>query len=1126
MFRLLHTLDEVRLEALEIVEWCERFQVAMWKLDSAFEHLLQRFPERLSALVVGSETEGLCDLFSGARISRLDLEHWPGNLIIGFNGEEVRALLGAWNAAGLQQASTLLLSRHDSDAAKAMAQMESHRSQSRLAAGSPISGAMRPASSPMDLLGIETLRLTPLEGYRTLLGVLKRELRQLCVVDRVKLDNNQSVEVHVALGADLTLGLMENSQAGWDCLLGTSRPTSRQWMPECQLQLGIAGPLSLAEAGDRHFLVFRPPAEPSGRVPTGLSCVALEDQGGAALVVAEFGRNDLARRLAEFAASLKSSTNTLKRTSQVDELTLEGTVSQEQLEDALEQLAEGGSILLKDAEVLLSRPLAIEKALKLLGEDPEASRFKGTNQDASLTFCGGANWEFTNLAFHHCRLRFRSGDVTIRGCHFLGCGDSTPLDLRRKTRGWIQDCWFAGNDVGLSIAGRCRVHLESSLFEKNRLGIAVRESADVVLEGNECRLQHSVGILLSGLSRGRVQANHCSGNAQAGIAFRDRACGLAENNHCCENDRHGLLLWGQSTVVVRANQCERNGESGICLGQRSVGWLLDNHCEANEGRSVREGSRASAILFPLMPSWQPLLGQPGEFLRLSAWLQRLGMMLLALSSDGTLTQSQIMNLLSPEPEMTPERIDPVLEFLVEAGIEILDDSFNAEEEVEDSDDPEAPELVTLEDEELTADALLRALRQVRRNGTVRLGAGDLIVPFLIKLHKPLHLVGAGLEVSNLWYQPQVSTGTMLTFIGPGAWQLSDLWMGLDKCDLQEGAEGSPCSLVSVQAGELSVHRCCFSGADGPGLTLSGSRGDFHQLTLEWLQQGLLVEDGSTFEMECSTCSSCDVGVEVRGKSRGTIWNCEFSEQDFTGVAVSGKAEANVLSCRFHRNGIGFRYSNTSSGAVTGNAIADSSYQGIVIRDRANPKLTDNHCSNDKLCQRHQVNPELLEPHDPKVVKRLKKLGYVSPKWLDTFFNLVGEMLSELAILNSDPRLSLGLPQAGGLSVTIGRRYVIAPRNDGQVELIVPVGTSPEDWKGEYRYSFSSPEDADCIAVRLDPWDGLNSELKAIWLETVAHELKRSKSSTYRRHHQELMYDVIMNPELRKLVLLEIFEPYL
>lgn len=212
------------------------------------------------------------------------------------------------------------------------------------------------------------------------------------------------------------------------------------------------------------------------------------------------------------------------------------------------------------------------------------------------------------------------------------------------------------------------------------------------------------------------------------------------------------------------------------------------------------------------------------------------------------------------------------------------------------------------------------------------------------------------------------------------------------------------------------------------------------------------------------------------------------------------------------------------------ALPDVRVESSLVSLTSNaPKVKAKMLANSK----HQNNfPENGDAHK-RLVARVKFAP--SREWMNDYFELLKELISFTGLSNGDPRLVMSIPKDKILPVTINRRYVLAADSYGCTVFIFGSELSriPELMNKSNRYGQFNPLGSEAeeeipylIWLKGMPRsvfsDEETDELKENWREAVLVEMRRGKTSPFRKFHEPLVYEAAVNLDYRRRVLEEAF----
>ncbi len=187
----------------------------------------------------------------------------------------------------------------------------------------------------------------------------------------------------------------------------------------------------------------------------------------------------------------------------------------------------------------------------------------------------------------------------------------------------------------------------------------------------------------------------------------------------------------------------------------------------------------------------------------------------------------------------------------------------------------------------------------------------------------------------------------------------------------------------------------------------------------------------------------------------------------------------------------------------------------------------------------------------KLVVRVSKAH--SPDWIDSYFDLLGDLISATGLSNDDPRLVTSLPQDGRIPVSINNRYVlVAMRRAGSagrgeyresyeklvqeyseratVGFILSADANTKYLeRADYYFPFyplsdeketETPHYVEYIGT---PDRMMSREFKRTWIDAMCREIDRAEASPYKKYHEPVVYEAARNQDYRRSVIEEAFE---
>ena len=207
--------------------------------------------------------------------------------------------------------------------------------------------------------------------------------------------------------------------------------------------------------------------------------------------------------------------------------------------------------------------------------------------------------------------------------------------------------------------------------------------------------------------------------------------------------------------------------------------------------------------------------------------------------------------------------------------------------------------------------LYDAVERTRSGGKIYVAEGKYSLDRILNISKPLSIIGKGKNatiISSKIEDPFVVVDHHGLF-------------SIESFNFQSLDTGTGC-ILSVSCDELHVQNCGF-GSISAGLK----------------------EFVDTVFIEFVDLNHC--GIRVQNKAKGSIIDNEFSWLK-CGLSLLDESEVNVERNVFKDNGLGIRFSGSSSGIAKENDIT-SNIHGIVMQDHANPSIINNICKANIRC---------------------------------------------------------------------------------------------------------------------------------------------------------------------------------
>jgi len=198
-------------------------------------------------------------------------------------------------------------------------------------------------------------------------------------------------------------------------------------------------------------------------------------------------------------------------------------------------------------------------------------------------------------------------------------------------------------------------------------------------------------------------------------------------------------------------------------------------------------------------------------------------------------------------------------------------------------------------------SLEAAVDAVAPGSTINLDAGTYRLAEPLDIDKPLNLVGAGMDQTEI---VSAADGHVIRFSGDGPFGAADITFR------HEGT--AVADVAVVRGGEVTFSRCRFTGAFRGG------------------------EDQGR------------AGLRIEGNTTGFVQDCEAVENDTNGIRVVDQAQPTLVGnvCSDNTQ-IGIHYLEDAAGAARQNECLRNGRHGIAVRNQAHPTLEENTCTDNE-----------------------------------------------------------------------------------------------------------------------------------------------------------------------------------
>jgi len=267
------------------------------------------------------------------------------------------------------------------------------------------------------------------------------------------------------------------------------------------------------------------------------------------------------------------------------------------LEQALEAVPAGSTILLDAGTYALASALNIDKSIALRGAGMDETFITGTAAEDMILFVGPGTFAAEGITFRYEGtewsrvVKIEDAEIDIAGCRFTGAvwgeEDRTGGDgllIKGDSTGSVRDSRFDGNGLhGIEVLDQGAPLLEGNVADGNgQVGIHIADSARSEVIGNRCVNNGYHGISVGDEAQPTLRDNTCSDNAETGIHYYATARGVARDNTCTGNGLHGFLVKEQASPLLEGNVSNYNAEGGFIYFGSASGVARQNECAGNK----------------------------------------------------------------------------------------------------------------------------------------------------------------------------------------------------------------------------------------------------------------------------------------------------------------------------------------------------------------------------------------------------------------------------------------------------------------------------------------------------------------------------------------------------------------
>jgi len=157
----------------------------------------------------------------------------------------------------------------------------------------------------------------------------------------------------------------------------------------------------------------------------------------------------------------------------------------------------------------------------------------------------------------------------------------------------------------------------------------------------------------------------------------------------------------------------------------------------------------------------------------------------------------------------------------------------------------------------------------------------------------------------------------------------------------------------------------------------------------------------------------------------------------------------------------------------------------------------------------------------------------SQEWVESFFDLLQDVIATWKLTSDDPRLVISVAQSDRIAISINNRYVLGAflANEPSIGFILKHDTKhlatfieKADAHEEYK-ALSGEDDEDTphwVEYNGYPKRMMSDSFRHTWMNAISEELDRAEGSPYQRYHEPIVYQMAVDPVYKKQALQKAF----
>ena len=235
------------------------------------------------------------------------------------------------------------------------------------------------------------------------------------------------------------------------------------------------------------------------------------------------------------------------------------------LQEALEFVPEGGTIILSSGTFMLEKPVDVNISIDITGSGQEDSIIDSSAAGYVFRFIGDQSVVLNDLSIDHHGdkdadiIMVEGGEISILRC-VIRHGNEAALRIRGNTVGRIQNSWFRNSMIGILIEDQAQPVIDSNQIMFNSSGIVYKDEASGEAINNRLAENHQSSIEVNNHAVPMLRNNEIGSylnnfDGQFGIRYQDFSGGMASGNICLGQNMFEIFVADSAEPEFENNDC-------------------------------------------------------------------------------------------------------------------------------------------------------------------------------------------------------------------------------------------------------------------------------------------------------------------------------------------------------------------------------------------------------------------------------------------------------------------------------------------------------------------------------------------------------------------------------------------